>query len=72
MLYDAESQLVDDDWEDTRCTICGGEGYVECDDWIQCTSRHLTYRHPDTGESVLEERCHACGGTGAAKDQTIW
>jgi hypothetical protein len=43
------------------CFHCGGDGYVECDDPIQCTSAHRNGLCP----------CASCGGTGKAKDMTI-
>ena len=49
--------------EDRHCTHCGGEGYDECDDPIQCTRLH-------TSDGLCP--CGACGGTGLGKDQTIW
>lgn len=58
----------DTDWdepgdEDADCTRCGGEGWTECDDPIQCTREHDAGGwHP----------CKACGGSGDAKDQTVW
>ena len=45
------------------CHWCGGDGWVECDDPIQCT-----YYHDEYGL----HRCSSCGGSGAAKDMTIW
>lgn len=45
------------------CFHCGGDGWRECDDPIQCT-----YEHNKWGEC----RCPSCGGSGAAKDMTIW
>lgn len=56
-LYDEE----DEDGGD--CFWCGGDGWVECDDPIQCT-----YPHNGLGECP----CSSCGGSGAAKDMTIW
>lgn len=49
--------------EDPDCTICGGEGYDECHDPIQCCQSH-------TAGDLCP--CKGCGGTGLAKDQTIW
>jgi hypothetical protein len=45
------------------CFHCGGEGWQECRDPIQCTGQH---------NSLGECRCSSCGGSGLAKDQTIW
>jgi hypothetical protein len=53
---------IDDD-DGRECSWCGGEGYDECDDPIGCLSPHLR------DGSCL---CGACGGSGLAKDQTIW
>jgi hypothetical protein len=57
----------DDEWDfadhDGYCTHCGGDGYDECDDPIQCTSAHTR------GDLCP---CGACGGSGLAKDQRIW
>jgi hypothetical protein len=53
--------------EDDDCTWCGGEGYVECDDPIQCTRPHL-----DNDRWNGECECSACHGSGLAKDQTSW
>ena len=46
-----------------RCHWCGGDGWVECDDPIQCTSPHNRW-----GECP----CSSCGGSGKAEDMTIW
>jgi len=53
---------------DTDCTICGGDGYVECDDPIQC----MAPNHFGGGLSDLYCACRACGGTGRGKDQVVW
>ena len=52
-----------DEYEDDSCTHCAGDGYDECRDPIQCTRPHTT-------DGLCP--CGACGGTGRAKDQTIW
>jgi hypothetical protein len=58
----------DDDWDDydsrdERCTHCGGDIWVECDDPIQCTYPRCDGEfHPDP----------ACNGTGLARDQWMW
>lgn len=68
------TDVRDDDFEDFEdyerddelqgdCFHCGGEGWVECDDPIQCTAWH-------TKDGC--ERCHSCNGSGLAKDMTIW
>ena len=57
-IYDYEAE---DD-----CTMCGGDGYTPCNDWIQCTRRHF-----GNGWDQYCE-CAACNGSGQAKDQTIW
>lgn len=51
------------DDEDRDCYWCGGDGWGECSDPIQCTSPHNAY-----GEC----QCSSCGGSGLAKDMTIW
>ncbi len=53
--YDADPTEAD-------CFHCGGDGWVECDDPIQCTRAHSGDLHP----------CASCGGSGLAKDMTIW
>jgi hypothetical protein len=73
------TDLYDDDWADhcgcdmddcpecdSGCTFCGGEGWTECDDPIQCMGRHIG----NDWDSLCE--CKACGGSGLAKDQTVW
>lgn len=55
--------FYDYDDDDPDCTLCGGDGYQECHDPIQCCARH-------TPDGLC--RCAACGGSGLAKDQTIW
>lgn len=66
-------ELIDDDGfdyddlsendEDSDCTICGGEGYDDCADPIQCFAPHT-----DGGLCP----CIGCGGSGLARDQRIW
>jgi hypothetical protein len=46
-----------------KCHWCGGEGWEECHDPIQCTSHHNRW-----GQCI----CASCGGSGLAKDMTIW
>jgi len=53
----------DDGDHDRRCFHCHGDGWVECDDRIQCTHPHNRF-----GECP----CSSCGGSGNARDMTIW
>lgn len=53
----------DDDYEFGRCHFCGGEGWDDCDDPMQCTNQH---------NRAGQCRCASCGGSGSAKDMTIW
>lgn len=55
------------DDEDGNCTMCGGEGESECNDWLQCMARHTG---PKNGPFYCA--CAGCGGSGEAKDQRIW
>lgn len=55
-----------DDWDDDSCSICGGDGYTECHDPIQCCNRHFD------GSWDQGCVCKACNGTGLAKDQVVW
>lgn len=53
----------DRQWEDDEefdCTHCGGEG--ECEEGSDPLGRCPEEPHP----------CHACGGSGDRKDQTIF
>jgi hypothetical protein len=59
---DADADDLDDE-NGGECHFCGGEGYEECDDPIQCTKRH-------TADGLCP--CASCGGSGLAKDMTIW
>lgn len=52
-----------DDMESGDCYWCGGDGWEECDDPIQCLDYHNQWG---------EHRCGSCGGSGRAKDMTIW
>lgn len=60
---------LEDDEDDERfpegrdCFHCSGDGWVECDDPIECCSLHNRF-----GECP----CGSCGGSGDAKDMTIW
>lgn len=56
---DDEGCPTDERW----CYRCHGEGWQECHDPIQCTRPHN-----DFGECP----CHSCGGSGDAKDMTVW
>lgn len=49
-----------DDPEDADCSSCGGEGFEECDDPIQCLSPSCDGEY---------HRCQNCGGSGRSKDQ---
>ena len=62
-----------DDAEDRDCFHCGGEGLVECRDPIQCTRPHKRVRSPYGNGIVIQLcPCASCGGSGLAKDMTIW
>lgn len=52
----------DDDYVDgdSGCSWCGGDGV--CTDGVDPLGDCPDEAH----------RCHACGGTGLAKDQTVW
>lgn len=52
--------------DDPGCTLCGGDGYVQCFDPIQCMRHHI-----GNGWDALCP-CGACNGSGLAKDQTVW
>ena len=54
---------VYDEDDDDRCSRCGGDGWVECSDPMECTTPHNEYD---------ECQCSSCGGTGQRKDMTIW
>ena len=63
---DDDSDYDDDEYEEVEgrdCFHCGGDGWVECDAPIECTSPHNEF-----GEC----RCSSCNGSGLAKDMTIW
>jgi hypothetical protein len=45
------------------CTWCGGDGDEDCNDPLQCTKAHDEFGMCS---------CPACGGSGRAKDQTLW
>lgn len=56
-------QDADEDGGDGLCSRCGGDGFVECPRPLECTRVHT-----EAGQCA----CGACGGTGNARDQTIW
>lgn len=63
---DCPDCMADDEYDDEtggRCYWCGGDGWTECDDPIQCTSPHNEF-----GEC----QCSPCNGTGSAKHQWLW
>jgi hypothetical protein len=63
LLPDIDGDPYDGDDDDPRCTICGGEVWVECDDPIQCCTPGCDGEmHPDP----------ACGGTGLYVHQVIF
>ena len=52
---EAKGAVIHDD-----CTACGGEGWVRCADWLQCSLPHV-------GEGPDQEcQCRACSGSGWA------
>lgn len=51
----------DEDDEYEPCTWCGGDGFAECDDPIQCTT-------PGCDEAYCQ--CRGCNGRGY--DQVVW
>lgn len=67
-----DDRAIDDfgcsDHDDDECSWCSGEGMQDCDDPLGCTMRH--YGGPAWRGGY--EDCHACGGSGLAKDQTLW
>lgn len=58
--FDDECEYDDDDY-DGDCAFCGGDG------WIDGFEDDPLWFEP--GEM---ERCASCGGSGRAKDMTIW
>lgn len=58
-----EDDFSDDPEKPDLCYWCAGNGWGECSDPIQCTHPHNAY-----GEC----QCSSCGGSGLAKDMTIW
>lgn len=52
--------------ESRNCFHCGGDGWVECWDPIQCTHPHRVL-----GRTQFCP-CASCGGSGLKKDMTIW
>lgn len=67
----AEDDYYDDGELDGNCHWCGGEGWVECGDPLECTRQHLKHTTP-AGVYYQECRCSSCGGSGKAEDMTIW
>lgn len=59
--HDLWEYEYEDDDNDNRCSWCGGEGFSECDDPLQCS---------DPACSGGACRCTACDGRGF--DQRIW
>lgn len=58
--------MSDDDFgfdDSADCSVCGGNGEMECDDPIQCF---------DPGCDGEWGPCFACGGSGRAEDQRVW
>lgn len=62
MLIDDDG-FDDDPDDESWCFWCSGTGWDECDDPIQCCAEH-------SEEGLC--RCASCGGSGFAKDMTIW
>lgn len=62
-VMDGSGTHYEDDYDDDSCTFCGGDGWTECDDPIQCTD-------PRCDGQLC--RCTACGGSGRGKDQVVW
>lgn len=57
-LQDLEDEFDDD--RELECTHCGGEGF--CDDGADPLGNCPDEPH----------RCHACGGSGSRRDQTLF
>lgn len=54
----------EDDYDEERfCSGCGGDGERECDNPLECMNKHDRFGYC---------RCEYCGGSGLAKDQTVW
>lgn len=55
------------DDEERECFHCGGEGWVECSNPLECTRQHI-------GNAIIGQACQcgSCGGSGLAKDMVIW
>ncbi len=50
----AQPDAIDDDY----CETCDDTGWVRCNDWVQCTRRHV-------GEGPEQEHvCPTCQGIG--------
>lgn len=57
------AEFDDSDDDGAPCSWCGGDGWEDCDDPIQCCAVH----------NVLGEcPCGPCNGTGLAKHQWLW
>jgi len=54
------------------CFWCAGEGWDECDGILECTKEHIIVKNPDGSFAGQLCRCASCGGSGLAKDMTIW
>lgn len=68
-LDDDDDRNLDDSGD---CFWCSGEGWDECDDPIECTKEHHVVKNPDGSYAGQLCRCSSCGGSGLAKDMTIW
>jgi hypothetical protein len=49
--------------DDPGCSWCGGDGFDECYDPIQCCD-------PECDGEIGP--CRACNGSGMSKDQVVW
>jgi hypothetical protein len=58
-----DDEEYDDFFDDGACCWCGGDGVSECNDRLQCMNRHDKWGNC---------RCASCGGSGLAKDMTLW
>lgn len=62
-----DCRRTDDEFDDDverSCWTCGGDGYVECEDW-ECL-------HPKADRPIHIATCDNCGGSGEAKDVWRW
>jgi len=69
---ETEQREPDDGEDEFECFHCGGEGWDECDDPLECTKAHHIIKNPDGSYAGQLCRCSSCGGSGLAKDMTIW